>query len=486
MLPFKRLFAIFALLALGSPVRASERPSYDVILITLDTLRPDHLGCYGYTAIQTPHIDQLAATGARFTQAFTPVPVTLPSHTSLMTGSFPLATGVHDFSGNRVPPGAATLAKILRDHGYSTAAFIGAPVLDSRFGLNQGFETYFDHFQLGGMEEVHLDAMKRPGNQVVDEALKWLSHRPSQPMFLWVHLYDAHSPYRPPAPYAERYPGRPYDGEIAFADAQVGRLVAALSQQGRLEKSLVVLVSDHGESLGEHGEKTHGFFVYNSTLHIACLVKVPAAAPRVISDEVSLVDVMPTVLQALEISIPPTVQGRSLLSLVEGHAAEGASNVYAESYPPLLHFGWNLLRSLQSRGWKYIETTRPELYDTRTDPKELKNLFSTHRAQAQEMSDRLRTLVGRYTPASATATANAPTDPALLESLSLPGIRSRFHRNHHSTPAARRCPTPRTAFKFMSWCPRRSPTTNKGITRNHSADSNKRKRPSPIRARLVF
>ena len=320
MLSLKRLFVILALLVLGCSVRGAERPSYDVILITLDTLRPDHLGCYGYTAIQTPHIDQLAATGARFSQAFTPVPITLPSHTSLMTGAFPLATGVHDFTGNRVPPGTTTLARILRDHGYTTAAFLGAPVLDSRFGLNQGFETYFDHFEIGRMEEVHLDAMKRPGNQVVDEALKWLSHRPSQPMFLWVHLYDAHSPYRPPEPYAGRYPGRPYDGEIAFADSQIGRLTAGLAQQGRMEKSLVVLVSDHGESLGEHGEKNHGFFVYNATLHVACVVKVPGAAPRVVTDEVSLVDVMPTVLQALGIPVPSSVQGRSLLSLVEGRA----------------------------------------------------------------------------------------------------------------------------------------------------------------------
>ena len=418
MLRTKRLLAIFALLVLGSPGAGAERPGYDVVLITLDTLRPDHLGCYGYTLIQTPHIDQLAGAGTRFTQAFTPVPVTLPAHTSLLTGAFPLATGVHDFTGNRVPPGAATLAKILHDHGYSTAAFIGAPVLDSHFGLNQGFDTYFDHFELAGREEVHLDAMKRPGDRVVDEALKWLNHRPPQPVFLWVHLYDAHSPYRPPEPYAGRYRGRPYDGEIAFADAQVGRLMAALTQQGLLEKSLVVLVSDHGESLGEHGEQTHGFFVYNATLHIACVIKVPGAAPRVVPDEVSLVDVMPTVLQALGIPIPSSVQGRSLLSLVEGRAAESASNLYAENYAPLLHFGWNLLRSLQSRGWKYIETTRPELYDTHTDPKESKNLFSTHQALAQEMSNRLRALVGRYTPATgATTTENAPTDPALLESL---------------------------------------------------------------------
>ena len=417
MFRIQRLLAIFALLMLGSAGARAGQPA-NVVLITLDTLRPDHLGCYGYTSIQTPHIDQLAGSGARFTQAFTPVPVTLPSHTSLLTGMFPLATTVHDFTGNRVPPGTTTLAKILHDHGYSTAAFIGAPVLDSSFGLNQGFDTYFDHFQLAGKEEVHLDAMKRPGDQVVNEALKWLNHRPPKPVFLWVHLYDAHSPYRPPEPYAGRYQGRPYDGEIAFADAQVGRVMAALAQQGILEKSLVVLVSDHGESLGEHGEKTHGFFVYNATLHVACIIKVPGDAPRVVGDEVSLVDVMPTVLQALKIPIPSSVQGRSLLSLVEGRTTDNASNLYAESYPPLLHFGWNLLRSLQSRGWKYIETTRPELYDTRTDPKELKNLFSTHQALAQEMSNRLRAMVSRYTPATgAAATENAPTDPALLESL---------------------------------------------------------------------
>jgi arylsulfatase A-like enzyme/Flp pilus assembly protein TadD len=414
----KHLLAIFALLMLGSPSASAERPPYDVVLITVDTLRPDHLGCYGYTSIQTPHIDQLAGAGARFTQAFTPVPITLPAHTSLLTGAFPLATGVHDFTGNRVPSETATLARILHDHGYSTAAFIGAPVLDSRFGLNQGFDIYFDHFELGDREEVHLDAIKRRGDQVVDEAQKWLKHHPPEPVFLWVHLYDPHAPYNPPEPYAGRYRGRPYDGEIAFADAQVGRLMTALTRQGLLEKSLVVLVSDHGESLGEHGEKTHGLFVYNATLHIACIVKAPGAAARVVADEVSLVDVMPTVLQALRIPIPSSVQGRSLLSLVAGRRAENASNLYAESYPPLLHFGWSLLRSLEWRGWKYIETTNPELYDTRTDPKEIKNLFRTQQTVAQEMSDRLGALVRRYTPANGgAATDNAPTDPVLVESL---------------------------------------------------------------------
>jgi len=410
--------AIVALSPIAGPLAAAERPAYNVVLITLDTLRPDHLRCYGYDAIETPNIDRLAAEGARFTQAFTPVPITLPAHTSLLTGMYPLATGVHDFVGNRVPPGIATLAGVLHDHGYSTAAFLGAPVLDSRFGLNQGFDTYFDHFELAGSEEVHLDAMKRPGDKVVDEAGKWLDRHPPQPLFLWVHLYDAHSPYRPPAPYAERYRSRPYDGEIAFADAQVGRLMTALGRQGLLEKSVVVVVSDHGESLGEHGEKTHGFFVYNSTLHVVCIMKIPGDAPRVVPDEVSLVDVMPTVLQALGIQIPGGVEGRSLLSLVAGRAGEGASNLYAESYPPLLHFGWNSLRSVQARGWKYIETTRPELYDTHTDPKELNNLVSARPALAEDMRNRLRNLISRCTPsAGGQAGANAVADPALMKSL---------------------------------------------------------------------
>jgi len=414
----KRLLAFSALVILGAAGAVADTPAYNVILITIDTLRPDHVGCYGYTSIQTPYIDQLAGAGARFTQALTPVPITLPAHTSLLTGMFPLATGVHDFTDNRVPVGTGTLARILHDRGYSTAAFIGAPVLDARFGLNQGFDTYFDHFNLTSGQEVHLDAMKRPGDQVVDEALRWLGHHPSRPLFLWIHLYDPHSPYRPPVPYADRYRGRPYDGEIAFADAQVGRLMTALTLQGLWERSLVVLVSDHGEGLGEHGEKTHGFFIYNSTLHVVCIIRVPGDAPRVVSDEVSLVDVMPTVLQALGIPLPASLQGRSLLSLVAGRTGDSASNLYAESYPPFLHFGWNLLRGLQWHGWKYIETTRPELYDIRVDPGESRNLFSTHQAMALEMSNRLRTVVSRHTPATGASTPeNAPQDPALLESL---------------------------------------------------------------------
>lgn len=400
------------------PSSGAQGNPADMVVITIDTLRADHLGCYGDLAIETPNLDALALSAARFTHAFTPVPITLPAHTALFTGSFPMATGVHDFSGNKVPASTITLAKVLHDHGYSTAAFLGAAVLDSRFGLNQGFDTYFDHFDLARLDETSLDMVKRSGDQVVDNALGWLKANPRRPFLLWVHLYDAHYPYTPPEPYATRYRGRPYDGEIAFDDAQVGRLIALLKDLGVYESAVLVVAGDHGEGLGEHGEKTHGFFVYNSTLHVPLLVKVPGVSARRIEKEASLVDVMPTVLQALQLPIPPSVQGRSLLSDILGKPSPSASNLYAETYLPLLHFHWSQLRALESDGLKYIEAPRPELYDTRADPHETKNLLPGKQALSHEMRDRLQTLERRYTPASGGgAKESEPTDPALADRL---------------------------------------------------------------------
>ncbi len=413
------VIALLALCLLGSSAlaRAAEGPP-DVIVITIDTLRADHLGCYGDREVQTPNIDALASAAARFSQAYTPVPITLPAHTALFTGSFPMATGIHDFSGNKLPASAVTLAKVLKGSGYTTAAFIGAAVLDSRFGLNLGFDTYFDHFDFSRLAEANLDEMERRGDQVMDEALGWLKRGPRRPFFLWVHLYDPHYPYTPPEPFASRYKTHPYDGEIAFDDVQVGRLVSFLKDAAVFPNAVVVLAGDHGESLGEHGEKTHGFFLYNSTLRVPLLIKVPGAAPRAVSEEVSLIDVMPTVLQALKIPIPASVQGRSLLSEVLGRAAAGPSNLYAENYLPLLHFHWSQLRSLQWHGLKYIDVPRPELYDLRTDPHETRNLYASRRAIGQEMHDRLFTLLRRYTPTSGGGPqARELTDPALLERL---------------------------------------------------------------------
>jgi arylsulfatase A-like enzyme/Flp pilus assembly protein TadD len=422
---FLALFRVVAksmLLCVCAACGSSKLPAADskpnVIIIMIDTLRADHLGCYGYKQIQTPNIDALARSAARFTHAYTPVPITLPAHTALFTGSFPMATGVHDFAVNRVPASAVTLAEVLRQNGYATGAFIGAPVLDSRYGINQGFETYFDHFDFSHLEESKADRIKRRGDVVIDNALGWLKQNSRRPFLLWVHLYDPHYPYAPPEPYASQYRGRPYDGEIAFADAQVGRLVAYLKEMGSFANSLVVLAADHGEGLDEHGENKHGFFIYNSTLHVPLLLKVPGATPRVSENEVSLVDVMPTVLQALRIAIPAPVQGRSLLSEILGRPGSGPSNLYAETFLPLLHFSWSQLRGLQSRGLKYIDAPQPELYDTRTDPHETKNLFRARQAEAHMMRERLFTILRRYTPASgAAASEQGLTDPALLERL---------------------------------------------------------------------
>jgi arylsulfatase A-like enzyme/Flp pilus assembly protein TadD len=400
------------------PLQAAGASKPNVILITIDTLRADHLHCYGDAQIETPTIDALASAAARFTQAYSAVPITLPSHTTIFTGDYPMATGMHDFSDNKLPRTAVTLAEVLRENGYSTAAFIGSAVLDSRFGLNKGFDTYYDHFDFSRLNEANLDLMDRRGDQVMDETLRWLRLDPPQPIFLWVHLYDPHYPYTPPEPYASRYRSHPYDGEIAFADAQVGRLFAFLRDNGLYGGSVIALMADHGEGLGEHGEKTHGFFVYNSTLHVPLIIRVPGAAPRVISDEVSLVDVMPTLLQALNLPIPASVQGRSLLGEILGRPSSGSSKLYAETYLPLLHFHWSQLRSFQSRGIKYIDAPRPELYDTRSDPHELKDLYQARRALAHSLHDDLFTMLRRYTPRSANAASEKGlTDPALLERL---------------------------------------------------------------------
>jgi arylsulfatase A-like enzyme/Flp pilus assembly protein TadD len=414
-----------ASLAVGSQPAATAPSNPDVILITIDTLRPDHLRCYGDTQIETPNIDALARISARFTDAFTAVPVTLPSHTALLTGSYPMSNGLHDFSNNKLSPDAMPLARVLHDNGYQTAAFVSAPVLDSRFGLDQGFDAYYDHFNFNPLDERSLDSTKRPADQTVDLVMGWLGEHAGpgadgsrKPIFLWMHLYDPHDPYTPPEPFATRYHGRPYDGEIAFADTQLGRLVEALKATEAWDSSIIVLAGDHGEGLGEHGERTHGFFIYNSTLHVPLLIHIPGAAPRVVSAGVSLVDVMPTVLQALKIPNPPGVQGRSLLSLALGQTTDSASVLYAESFLPLLHFGWSPLRSLQARGVKYIEAPRPELYETQADPKELKNVYRARQALGRELHTELYDNLRRLTPANVNrAGGQELTDPALLDRL---------------------------------------------------------------------
>jgi arylsulfatase A-like enzyme/Flp pilus assembly protein TadD len=416
--------ALFAALLLGPLLIGSAPPAEEppnVILITIDTVRADHLGCYGYKLIETPNLDSLAASGVRFRNAFTPVPITLPAHSVILTGTYPMRTGMRDFSGNRLNGTQPTLATVLGQNGYSTAAVMGSAVLDSRFGLNRGFDFYYDHFDFSRLDERNIDAMMRPGNEVVDQALGWLEGNHKKHFLLWIHLYDAHHPYNPPSPYRERYRTHLYDGGIAFVDAQVGRLVQYLKAHGLYEKSLIVVAGDHGEGLGEHGEKTHGFFIYDTTLHVPMIFKLPdgAAGDKLVVEEAAnLADLLPTILDLVGVAQPRDLQGRSLVAAMRGKPTGVREADYAETYLPRIHFNWSELRGVRYRQYHFIDAPRPELYDVSSDPHELKNLYAAQRAISNEMRKRLGQLIRQYTPAAAVKTAEATgLDPALMERL---------------------------------------------------------------------
>jgi arylsulfatase A-like enzyme/Tfp pilus assembly protein PilF len=396
---------------------AAAPASPNVIVITIDTLRADHLGCYGYKEIRTPNIDALAADAARFEHAYTVVPVTLPSHTVIFTGTYPMRSGMHDFSANKLSPQQPTLATALKQSGYATGAVIGAAVLDSRFGLNQGFDFYYDHFDFSRLEESNLDEMERPGNVVADLALDWLGKNSQRKFFLWMHLYDPHFPYRPPEPYSQEYASHLYDGEIAFADAQVGRLLQFLKKNGLYQNTIIVLSGDHGESLGEHGEKTHGFFIYNATMHVPLIVRLPGkSVPAVLSDPVSLVDLMPTILAAAGLDIPAQVQGRSLVPTLHGKPFGLDRSLYGETFLPRLHFNWSELRGAENAKYHFIDAPQSELYDLTRDPHEVHNLISEKRAVAEEMRSQLKGLIREYSAGKEMAEKTG-LDPALMERL---------------------------------------------------------------------
>jgi choline-sulfatase len=352
-----------------------SRVPKNLLLVSIDTLRADHLGSYGYAAAQTPRLDALARGGLRFERAMTVTPLTLPAHSSLMTGTFPTYHGVRDNGGFYLSGDQVTLATVLRGRGFRTGGFVGAFVLDRRWGIAQGFERFFDDFNLDDFKETFsMDAIRRPGAQVVDEALKWIRIDEKRPFFAWVHLYDPHSPYQAPEPYPSRFPrtvSGAYDAGIAYADAQVGRLLDALDLDRRLDETIVVVVGDHGEMLGEHGEQTHGFFIYDAVLHVPLIVSGPGVPARAIPDQVRIVDVMPTVLDLLKLATPSVVQGVSLMPLVGGKRLNLIA--YSECFYPRYHYGWSELRAVQDGRLKYIRAPSPELYDLGTDPREAEN-----------------------------------------------------------------------------------------------------------------
>ncbi|MBM3284516.1 MAG: tetratricopeptide repeat protein [Candidatus Aminicenantes bacterium] len=349
---------------------------FNIILITVDTLRADRLGCYGFPRVETPAIDSFAARGVKFENCIAPTPLTLPSHTSLLTGTLPLFHGIRDNGGFVVPPELKTMAEVFKEQGYATAAFVGAYVLDSKWGLDQGFDYYFDRFDLSKFEKISLATVQRPANEVIEEALKWLDGNKKKKFFAWIHLYDPHTPYEPPSPFDARYPNHPYLGEIAFTDSELARLWKYLEEEGLTDNLFLIFASDHGESLGEHEEATHGFFVYKAAIHVPLIFVTPferfqgLSVPQV----VSLIDVMPTMLEMAGFPSPPEVQGKSLLPRFFRPAKDDDTYAYAETFYPRFHFGWSELKSFQDRRFKLIISPDPELYDLELDPDEMKNL----------------------------------------------------------------------------------------------------------------
>ncbi len=383
-------------LAGSSATPANDHPQ-SIVLISVDTLRADHLSCYGYRRTPTPHIDAIAQGGTLFSAIESQVPLTFPSHVSLFTSSFPFFNGIED-NAEALRPNAVTLATLLQSRGYRTGAFVGGFALDRRFGLNQGFDDYNSNFARQRQGEPDSGDVKRLGAEVVADAVEWLQADPARPFFLFLHLYDLHTPYNLPASYRARY-GTGYDAELRYVDEQLGVFWEALRQRHLLDKTLVVFVSDHGESLGEHGEKTHGFFIYQSTVWVPLIIHWPqgtADYPPKVGNPASLMDVAPTILQIAGMPIPREFQGRSLLEMLRPGSPEPTRDIYSESLYAHHHFGCASLRSLRTGSYVYIQAPKPELYDLVADPGESKNLYAQKHSLALAAQEKLDSLRARF------------------------------------------------------------------------------------------
>ena len=397
----------------------------NVLLVTLDTTRADRIGVYGFDEVDTPVIDGLAARGVTFMRAYASTPLTLPSHTSLFTGTHPPYHGVRDNGAHIAAEELQTLAESFQEAGYRTGAFVGAFVLDSRWGLAQGFDRYFDDFELPKQRSIFLSRLQRSGSEVIDTALAWAGEDDTTPFFMWVHLYDPHSPYDPPEPFRSRYADRPYVGEIAWTDSLVGRLTSWLDDSVRSDETYVVVAADHGESLGEHGENEHGLLLYESAIRVPLIIATPFDKPQGIQrhELVSLIDVMPTVLELTGLEIPEEVHGRSLVPLFTNDAeVEGGTDerVYVETFYPRLHFGWSELQAILEPTHKLIISPEPELYDLVQDPEEQQNLASQRAATAEALRREVEELVARLAE-NGTPAATATLDQESLRQLAALG-----------------------------------------------------------------
>lgn len=392
---------------------ASELAGHNVLLITLDTTRADRIGCYGYEKAETPAIDGVAARGALFEQAIAQVQLTLPSHSSILTGRYPRELGVRDNARNALGPEHPTLAEVFKEKGYRTGAFVAAFVLDSQFGLDRGFDIYSDDMDDRHVRHDPLHA-QQPANVISDRALAWLNEEANKPFFAWIHYYDPHDPYTPPEPF--RGPDRlPYDGEIAFMDSQIARILQWLEARRLTDNTLVVIVGDHGESFGEHGERGHTNFIYETNLLVPLIFAHPKviSGPKRNSSVVEIMDVFPTILELFGVEPPPRLHSRSLVPAFSGRKLAEKS-AYSESLYVFNSYGWAEQRSLTTPRWKYISSTKAELYDRKADPGEMKNLLLDEPRVASDMLDQLKR---RYESMPVGAGGAASLTPEAIESL---------------------------------------------------------------------
>jgi choline-sulfatase len=425
---------ILAVTLLGAAACRRDPPPLNLLLVTLDTTRADHLGCYGHAAAHTPNLDALARSGIQFEQAVTAAPLTLPSHTSILTGTYPVFHGVRDNDGFVADEGLRTLAEVLKPRGITTAAFVASYPLGSQFNLDQGFDTYDDDFRADWTPEeqeartpLSFGFVERKSDQVNAAVSRWLEGHARERFFLWVHYFDPHQPYDPPPPYDVEFAGSPYDGEIAFMDESFGKLLGLLAARGVRDRTLVLVVGDHGEGLDQHGELTHASFLYDSTVHVPLLLFVPGGrfAPGLrVRPQVRTIDVMPTLLELLGIPAPRDVQGTSLLPLLREPGREWDHEALLDSRFNELHYGWAPLRALRDGRYKYVEAPVPELYDLTADPGETRNLAASDPALAQEQRSRLGRLaasVGAADPGRSAASHPAPGTREALQALGYVG-----------------------------------------------------------------
>lgn len=358
------------------PLTTAAPDRWNLLLVTVDTLRPDHLGAYGSHTSETPAIDRLAREGVRFDAAYAAVPLTLPSHSTIFTGLLPTTHGVRDNGGFRLEPTRSTLAGVLKANGYRTSGFVSAFVLDSRWGISNGFDDYYDQFPVSVGDLAAMARVQRPGGETWAHAREWLDAHGGDRFFVWLHLFDPHTPYDPPDPFRTRFEDHPYDGEIAYADSIVGEAIASLRAKGLLDRTLVAVVSDHGEGLGEHGEDEHGLLAYDSTLHVPWIMRLPGGqfAGTIVSQPVGLVDLMPTLLDLLGVPVVGGLDGASVARFVRTPQSGGADVLYAETLYPRLRFGWSELVSVRDARFKLLRGSRPELFEYRSDADETANV----------------------------------------------------------------------------------------------------------------